>query len=70
MPKTMHRYQHYEPVLNEYLHLEQFSTLSELTIKGKRIALTQLMNYLGDNGVYSFADCVPDLQRTLGTKCR
>lgn len=58
MPKTILLYQHYSTVLSEYLHLEEFSTLSELTIKGKRIALTQLMNYLGDNGVYSFTDCL------------
>ncbi len=58
MPKTILRYQHYATVLCEYLHLEEFSNLSELTIKGKRTALTQLMNYLGDNGVYSFSDCL------------
>jgi len=58
MPKTILRYQHYATVLSEYLHLEEFSNLSELTIKGKRTALTQLMNYLGDNGVYSFSDCL------------
>ena len=57
MPKTILRYHQYATVLNEYLHLEEFSTLSELTIKGKRIALIQLMNYLGDNKVYSFAEC-------------
>lgn len=58
MPKTILRYPHYANVLNEYLHLEEFSNLSELTIKGKMIALTQLINYLGDNGVYSFSDCL------------
>lgn len=58
MPKTILRYQQYETVLSEYLQLEEFSSLSELTIKGKRIALIGLMNYLGDNRVYSFAHCL------------
>ena len=48
MPKTVLQYQCYATILNEYLHLEEFSTLSELTIKGKRLALTQLINYLGE----------------------
>ena len=58
MPKTMLRYQQYAAVLNEYLLLKEFSALSELTIKGKRIAIIQFMNYLGDNGVYNFVNCL------------
>lgn len=58
MSKTILRYHHFASVLGDYLNLAEFSTLSELTIKGKRLALTQLMNYLGDNGVYIFSDCL------------
>lgn len=58
MPKTILQYQQYSIVLSEYLHLDEFSNLSELTIKGKRLAIIQLMNYLGDNGVYGFSDCL------------
>ena len=58
MPKTILQYQCYATVLNEYLLLEEFSSLSELTFKGKRLALTQLINYLGDNRVYRFSDCL------------
>ena len=58
MPKTILQYQCYATVLNEYLLLEEFSSLSELTFKGKRLALTQLINYLGDNRVYMFSDCL------------
>ena len=58
MPKTVLQYQCYATILNEYLHLEEFSTLSELTIKGKRLALTQFINYLGDNRIYTFSDCL------------
>ncbi len=58
MPKTMLQYYQYATILSKYLHLEEFSTLSKLTIEGKRIALTQLINYLGDNEVYDFCDCL------------
>lgn len=58
MPKVILRYQQYATVLSEYLHLEEFSSLSVLTIKSKRIALIQLINYLGDNGVFSFSNCL------------
>jgi len=58
MSKTVLQYHHFAAVLSEYLNLEEFSILSDLTIQGKRVALTQLMNYLGDNGVYSFSDCL------------
>lgn len=58
MPKIMLQYNQYETILSKYLHLEEFSNLSKLTIVGKRIALLQLMNYLGDNGVYDFCDCL------------
>lgn len=58
MPKTILQYQHYETILKAYLQLEEFANLSDLTINQKRIAITQLMNYLGDNGVYSFSDCI------------
>lgn len=58
MSKTILQYQHYSAILSKYLNLEEFSNLSEPTIKMKRLALTQFMNYLGDNGVYSFSDCL------------
>ncbi len=58
MIKTILKYEHYATILNGYLQLEEFSNLSNLTIRGKRIALTQLTNYLGDNGVHSFSDCL------------
>lgn len=58
MSKTLLKYLQYEDILNNYLHLEEFSHLSEQTIKGKRVALVALMNYLGDNKVYSFTHCL------------
>lgn len=57
MSKTILHYHHFETVLGDYLTQVEFSTLSDLTIQGKRIALTQLMNYLGDIGVPNFSEC-------------
>lgn len=58
MPKTMLYYQQYAAILRDYLLLDEFSSLSELTVNGKQNVIIQLMNYLGDNGVYNFASCL------------
>lgn len=57
MLKTILHHHQFATILNEYLYQVEFSTLSELTIQGKRVAITQLMNYLGDNGIFSFSVC-------------
>lgn len=57
MHKKTLRYRQYEDILNGYLNQDEFSSLSDLTIKMKRGALVALMNHLGDNGIYCFSDC-------------
>lgn len=47
MPKITLIYPEFKDVLDEYLSLNEFQTLSELTISGKRLALVSFFNYLG-----------------------
>jgi len=57
MPKIKLKYPEFNTILNEYLNLDEFSTLSNLTISGKRIALSSLLNYLGDIGITNLQNC-------------
>lgn len=52
-------------MLNEYLHLEEFLNLPKQSIKGKRLALTQHINYLGYNRIYKFLVCLNKLRSTI-----
>lgn len=52
------RYHSYSNILEEYLNLEEFRSLSPLTISSKRLTITSLMNYLGDNDVKDFQHCL------------
>lgn len=58
MPKITLKYQGFKPILEEYLTLDEFKTLSSLTISAKRIALTSFLNHLGDNGITNLQDCL------------
>jgi integrase/recombinase XerD len=50
-------YQIFSDTLEDYLSITEFSELSPLTISSKRITITSLMNYLGDNGVLKICNC-------------
>ena len=41
-------------VLQKYLNLNEFKNLTPLTISSKRVTISSLMNYLGDNNVTDF----------------
>ena len=53
------RYSQYEPILDTYLSLPEFQEKAVETMRGKRVTITSLCNYLGDLGVTSFQDCCP-----------
>lgn len=55
--KILLRYDIYLDILEEYLNLEEFRSLSPLTISSKRVTITSFMNYLGDNNVKDFHHC-------------
>lgn len=56
--KILLRYDSYLDILEEYLNLEEFRSLSPLTISSKRLTITSFMNYLGDNNVKDFQQCL------------
>ncbi|CQR74729.1 Tyrosine recombinase XerC [Sporomusa ovata DSM 2662] len=56
--KILLRYDSYLDILEEYLNLEEFRSLSPLTISFKRGTITAFMNYLGDNNVKDFHHCI------------
>jgi len=56
--KILLRYNSYLDILEEYLNLEEFRSLSPLTISSKRLTITSFMNYLGDNNVKDFQHCL------------
>ena len=57
--KIILRYSQYKPILDTYLSLAEFQDKAAETMRGKRVAVTSLCNYLGDSGVMSFQDCCP-----------
>ncbi len=57
MQKIFLRYTKFQPDLNNYLNLDEFQTLSPLTVGKKRSNLTSLLNYLGDNDIHELCDC-------------
>lgn len=57
MPKITLIYPEFKDVLDEYLSLNEFQTLSELTISGKRLALVSFFNYLGESGITDLGCC-------------
>ena len=57
MPKITLIYPEFRAVLDEYLNLNEFQTLSELTISGKRLALVSFFNYLGESGITDLGCC-------------
>lgn len=58
MHKITLQYQEFNNVLEGYLTLKEFKTLSSLTISAKRIALTSFLNHLGNNGIMTLKDCL------------
>lgn len=56
--KILLRYESYLDILEEYLNLEEFRSLSPLTISSKRVTITSFLNYLGDNNVKDFHHCI------------
>lgn len=57
--KIILRYSQYKPILDTYLSLPEFQEKAVETMRGKRVTITSLCNYLGDLGVTSFQDCCP-----------
>lgn len=57
MQKVILIYPEFKAVLDEYLSLDEFQTLSELTISGKRLTLVSFFNYLGEIGVTDLGCC-------------
>lgn len=57
--KIILRYSQYKPILDTYLSLPEFQEKAVETMRGKRVTITSLCNYLGDLGVTSFQDCRP-----------
>lgn len=55
--KILLKYDIYSNILEEYLNLKEFRSLSPLTISSKRVTITSFMNYLGDNKVKDFHHC-------------
>lgn len=55
--KLLLKYDVYSDILENYLNLEEFKNLSPLTISSKRVTITSLMNYLGDNNINDFHFC-------------
>ncbi len=56
--KILLRYDIYSDILEEYLNLEEFRSLSPLTISSKRVTITSFANYLGGNNVKDFQHCL------------
>lgn len=57
--KIILRYSQYQPILDTYLSLPEFKEKAAETMRGKRVTITSLCNYLGDLGITSFQDCCP-----------
>ncbi|OLS33571.1 hypothetical protein [Bacillus sp. MRMR6] len=55
--KLLLNYAIYSDILQEYLNLDEFKNLSPLTISLKRLTITSLMNFLGNNNVMEFHFC-------------
>jgi len=55
--KLLLNYDIYSDILQEYLNLDDFKDLSSATISLKRLTVTSLMNFLGDNNVMDFHFC-------------
>lgn len=55
--KIVLRYPQYQEAVNSYLALEEFKSLAAETIRGKRVTVTALCNYLGDDETYRLEDC-------------
>lgn len=53
------RYPQYKPILDNYLSLPEFQEKAAETMRGKRVTITSLCNYLGDSGITSFQACTP-----------
>lgn len=58
--KLLLNYDIYSDILQEYLNLDEFKNLSPLTISLKRLTISSLMNFLGDNNVMDFHFCKQD----------
>lgn len=55
--KLFLKYDYFSVIFESYLNISEFNNLSPLTISSKRLTITSLMNYLGDNGVVDFQLC-------------
>lgn len=53
-------YPQYQNIIDQYLDLDEFKWLALETIRAKRVTVTSLCNYLGDNGIISFNQCRHD----------
>lgn len=57
--KVVLNYQEYNPIIESYLSLPEFESKASDTLRGKRVTITTLCNYLGDSKIFSFSDCSP-----------
>lgn len=57
--KVVLHYQEYNPIIESYLSLPEFESKAADTLRGKRVTITTLCNYLGDAKIYSFSKCSP-----------
>ena len=53
------RYSQYQPILDDYLSLPEFDEKASETMRGKRVVVISLCNYLGDVGITNFDACTP-----------
>ena len=55
--KLILNYPNYQNIIIQYLNLEEFKEKANDTMRSKRITITALCNYLGDNGLESIEIC-------------
>ena len=53
------RYSQYQTILDDYLSSPEFNKKASETMRGKRVVVTSLCNYLGDVGITNFDACTP-----------
>lgn len=53
------RYSQYQPILDDYLSLPEFDEKASETMRGKRVVVISLCNYLGSVGITNFDTCTP-----------
>jgi len=55
--KIILHYPQYQNIITQYLCLDDFKDLAPDTMRFKRVTITSLCNFLGNNGIKSFEQC-------------